>query len=239
LLIGDACEDTYTYGTVDRLSPEAPVPVFVPEYQIVKDGMASNVCRNLEALGCEVNYLFGKISKKDRLIDKRSKQHLLRIDNDTISDPVRFETAIPPIYHAVVISDYGKGTVDYDLVTELIKTVNVPIFVDTKKTDLAKFNGCFVKINDLEKSRATSLPDAEWLIVTHGANGASWNGWKFGNLPVDVADVTGAGDTFLAALVYKIIEKSDMREAINFANKSASITVQHVGVYAPRLEEIL
>ena len=30
LLVGDNCKDIYQYGTIDRLSPEAPVPVFVP-----------------------------------------------------------------------------------------------------------------------------------------------------------------------------------------------------------------
>jgi len=36
LLIGDNCTDVYQYGTVDRISPEAPVPVFVPKYDIMK-----------------------------------------------------------------------------------------------------------------------------------------------------------------------------------------------------------
>ena len=62
LLIGDTCEDIYVYGRVDRISPEAPVPVFVPLYNIHKDGMAGNVCKNLEALGCRVNFLRGAAS---------------------------------------------------------------------------------------------------------------------------------------------------------------------------------
>ena len=137
LLIGDACEDTYTYGYVNRISPEAPVPIFEPHYTIHHDGMAGNVCKNLEALGCDVNFLHGAVSKKNRLIDQRTKQQLLRLDKDAISEPVTFETAIPPIYDAIVISDYNKGTVSYELIEELAKEVDVPIFVDTKKTDLA------------------------------------------------------------------------------------------------------
>ena len=54
----------------------------------------------------------------------------------------------------------------------------------------------------------------------------------------DVTDVCGAGDTFLAALAYKFLETTDMREAVKFAIKASSITVQHVGVYAPRLDQI-
>ena len=59
LLVGDNCKDIYQYGTIDRLSPEAPVPVFVPTYKEEREGMAGNVSKNLEALGCKVNYLFG------------------------------------------------------------------------------------------------------------------------------------------------------------------------------------
>jgi sugar/nucleoside kinase (ribokinase family) len=129
--------------------------------------------------------------------------------------------------------------VTYELIEELVKSVNVPIFVDTKKTDLAKLSGCYVKINALEKSRATSLPDSEHLIVTHGGDGAVWNGWVYAaEIVGDVTDVCGAGDTFLAALVYKFLETNNMPDAVKFANKAASITVQHVGVYAPRSEEI-
>ena len=240
LLIGDTCDDTYTYGYVNRISPEAPVPIFEPRYHINHDGMGGNVRKNLEALGCDVNFLHGRVSKKNRLIDARTKQQLLRLDEDYISDPITFETAIPPIYDAIVISDYNKGTVSYELIEELVKEVNIPIFVDTKKTDLARLDGCYVKINKLEKSRATSeLPNKEHLIVTYGDMGVIWNEWVFpAEIVGDVTDVCGAGDTFLAALTYKFLETKDMREAVIFANKAASITVQHVGVYAPRLEQI-
>ena len=239
LLIGDACEDTYTYGYVNRISPEAPVPIFEPHYTIHHDGMAGNVCKNLEALGCDVNFLHGAVSKKNRLIDQRTKQQLLRLDKDAISEPVTFETAIPPIYDAIVISDYNKGTVSYELIEELAKEVAVPIFVDTKKTDLARLSGCYVKINALEKSRATSLPKIDHLIVTQGHHGATWNGWGYpAELVGDVTDVCGAGDTFLAALAYQFLVTNNMPDAVKFANRAAAVTVQHVGVYAPRLEEI-
>ena len=239
LLIGDACEDTYTYGYVNRISPEAPVPIFEPHYTIHHDGMAGNVRKNLEALGCDVNFLHGAVSKKNRLIDQRTKQQLLRLDKDAISEPVTFETAIPPIYDAIVISDYNKGTVSYELIEELAKEVAVPIFVDTKKTDLARLSGCYVKINALEKSRATSLPKIDHLIVTQGHHGATWNGWEYpAELVGDVTDVCGAGDTFLAALAYQFLVTNSMPDAVKFANKAAAITVQHIGVYAPRLEQI-
>jgi D-beta-D-heptose 7-phosphate kinase/D-beta-D-heptose 1-phosphate adenosyltransferase len=201
--------------------------------------MAGNVRKNLEALGCTVNFLHGASSEKNRIIDARTKQQLLRMDKDATSEPITFDTAIPPVYDAIVISDYNKGTVTYELIEELVKSVNVPIFVDTKKTDLARLSGCYVKINALEKSRATSLPDSAHLIVTHGGNGAEWDGWVYAaEIVGDVTDVCGAGDTFLAALVYQFLKTGHMPDAVKFANKASSITVQHVGVYAPRPEEI-
>ena len=239
LLIGDDCHDIYTYGYVNRISPEAPVPVFEPHYTIHKDGMAGNVRKNLEALGCTVNFLHGASSEKNRLIDARTKQQLLRMDKDVASDPITFETAIPPGYDAIVISDYNKGTVTYELIEELVKEVDVPIFVDTKKTDLARLSGCYVKINALEKSRSTSLPNAEHLIVTHGGGGAYWNDCIYpAEIVGDVTDVCGAGDTFLAALVYEFLKTNRIPDAVKFANKASAVTVQHIGVYAPRLEEI-
>ena len=242
LLIGDACDDTYTYGYVNRISPEAPVPIFEPHYTINHDGMAGNVRKNLEALGCAVTFLHGDASKKNRLIDHRTKQQLLRIDHDTESKPLNdFKLEYLKNIDAIVISDYNKGFVSYDLIRLLTTAFTPkPIFIDTKKTDLARLEGCYVKINKLEQSRATSyLPKIDHLIVTHGDQGAEWNGWVYpAEIAGDVTDVCGAGDTFLAALAYKFLETRHMPEAIKFANKAAAITVKHIGVYAPRLEEI-
>ena len=152
LLVGDNCKDIYQYGTIDRLSPEAPVPVFVPTYKEEREGMAGNVAKNLEALGCKVNYLFGETSVKTRLIDERSRQQIVRIDNDVVSTPITFNAIIPDTYDAIVVSDYNKGTVSYELIEELI-ALSIPIFIDTKKTDLERFQGAWVKINELEYSK--------------------------------------------------------------------------------------
>lgn len=238
LLIGDDCKDIYQYGTIDRLSPEAPVPVFVPTYTEERDGMAGNVANNLEALGCHVNYLHGETSTKTRIVDARSKQQIVRIDNDIQSQPLEFMTAIPNVYDAVVVSDYNKGTVSYELIEELIE-LSIPIFIDTKKTDLERMQGAWVKINDLEYSKITS--ECSGLIVTHGANGASvlHHDITCSAPNVEVADVTGAGDTFLAALVYNYLHTKDIKLAVDFAILASSVTVQHFGCYAPTMEEIL
>ena len=238
LLVGDTCTDLYSYGRIDRLSPEAPVPVFVPDRMESKPGMASNVFENLKALGCFVTAIYGQKSEKCRLIDTKSGQQIVRIDNDVFSDVIDLEEIdynFP--YDAIVISDYEKGFLNYEAIIELRKRFTQPIFIDTKKRDLQHFNGCFVKINEDEHSKAVSFCDD--LIVTLGDKGARLYDTTYPPKKVEVVDVCGCGDTFLSALTYKYLDTQSIGEAINFANKASSVTVQHRGVYAPKLKEIL
>jgi D-beta-D-heptose 7-phosphate kinase/D-beta-D-heptose 1-phosphate adenosyltransferase len=51
LVVGDAMLDRYVYGRVQRVSPEAPVPVVTVEREVAMPGGAGNVVRNLTALG--------------------------------------------------------------------------------------------------------------------------------------------------------------------------------------------
>lgn len=237
ILIGDRCIDEYHYGTVNRLSPEAPVPIFTPKRIESKNGMAANVEENLTTLGVKVISYFGQSSTKVRMIDERSKQHLMRIDHDKHSQPLDFEkTYFPTDVDGIIISDYNKGFVSYELVEKLIAT-GIPVFIDTKKTDLHYFEGAYVKINLQEYEQAKSLPKN--VIVTMGEHGAMFGQKKYDAPKIEIADVCGAGDTFLAALTYEYLLTKNMDQAITFAIKAASVTVQHIGVYAPKLEEIL
>lgn len=237
LLIGDSCQDVYQYGHVDRMSPEAPVPVFVPTHEERRPGMAANVQSNLKALGMEVNFITGQESIKTRLIDTRSRQQIVRIDQDIKNDPLEFLTEIPQVYHAIVISDYNKGLVTYELIKELRAQFPGPIFIDTKKQDLKQLEGCIVKINEVEYKARYS--DCSNLIVTLGSQGVLYNQEMYPAKDIEVVDVTGAGDTFLSALAYEYLHSDgDMSSAIKFAIQASAITVQHTGVYAPTLEEI-
>ena len=244
LLIGDICDDIYQYGVVERISPEAPVPIFKPTHSTGRLGMVGNVYQNLVALGCDVTLKTGSHSKKTRFIDSRSKQQLLRIDEDVQSSPLQkdFVSNIND-YDAVVISDYDKGVVTYDLIDWIRQEFKGPIFMDTKKKDIACFYGIFVKINENEYKDRWSINDS--LIVTLGDRGAMY---KTGRDPkhetvypcpkVEVVDITGAGDTFLSAFTFEFLRSHNHSMAIDFANRASSITVQHFGCYAPTIEEI-
>ena len=47
LVVGDSCKDVFVYGKVNRLTPEAPVPVFNPTATKTNDGMARNVSNHV------------------------------------------------------------------------------------------------------------------------------------------------------------------------------------------------
>ena len=237
LLVGDACLDIYWFGVVDRISPEAPVPVFQYKYTEQHAGMAGNVLINLETLGCEVVQICKDTGTKTRLIDLRSKQQITRIDNETAVTPLTFADLGTIDYDAIVVSDYNKGSITYELIEQIIQT-GLPVFVDTKKTDLKRFEGAWVKINELEYSKITS--ECKGLIVTRGARGASviHHSIECPAPEVEVADVTGAGDTFLAAFAYQYLGTTDLVQSVRFAIDASAVTVQHLGCYAPMLGEI-
>ena len=236
LLIGDSCIDEYQYGTVDRISPEAPVPIFKYIRSEEKPGMVYNVKNNLENLGCQVTLLTRDPSRKIRLIDSRTGHHITRIDRDVLSVPV--DILLSELdYDAIVISDYNKGVVTYRLVEDLIKTSTCPIYIDTKKKDLKRFEGAIVKINSLEYSLANSYPSE--LIVTLGKEGARYKDTTYPAPFIEVTDVCGAGDTFLASLVYFHLATCNMNLAIPLANKASAVTVQKIGTYAPLMKEFI
>ena len=112
LVIGDSCTDIFRYGKIERLSPEAPVPVIKPTHQIENGGMAKNVKSNLEALGLEVDIITNPNDiKKIRYIDDKSNQMVMRVDEHDYCEPVNqyhldFDEKK---YDAIIISDYCKG----------------------------------------------------------------------------------------------------------------------------------
>lgn len=244
LLIGDRCIDEYKIGTVDRLSPEAPVPVLKIIETNVVPGMASNVKKNLEEIGIYADFVTNAEQIfKTRYVDKRSGQHMLRVDSEPKVAPWSGRTPFPiKEYDAVVISDYNKGFLTYEHIEQIIKQSTGPVFIDTKKTQLADISAqnAFFKINELEYKSARSLPSN--LIVTLGDRGALYKTTDsevmIPTKSVGVVDVCGCGDTFLAALTVQYLYTKNIEKSIIFANAAAGITVQHMGNYAPSYDEI-
>ena len=248
LLIGDGCLDVYCFGSCNRISPEAPVPVFSMLRTEEKDGMALNVANNLKGLGNVVDVLTNRqqIIKK-RFIDTKTNQHLLRVDVGDASpvDEISWEDIYDidfSKYDCLVISDYNKGFLtDGSLRVILGKAFqhdrNYRVYVDSKRKDLSIFKGCIIKVNKQEYESAKVFSDLD-IIVTLGEEGAMYKGDMYETDRVEMFDVCGAGDTFLSALVTASLSGFTIGESIKFANKCASHSVKHLGVYDIKLEDI-
>ena len=234
LLIGDSCIDKYVYGDAKRLSPEAPVPVLNYIRTTKTEGMAWNVFNNLNAFGAEVDMITQEEKiVKTRFIDKKSNQQILRVDEEYEVEELKFEKP-EDNYDALVISDYNKGFITQEKLFEIVYSFQGPVFVDTKKQEIP--HGCFTKVNDIEYENLKTPTDN--LIITRGGKGAEYQGKLYPAEKVNVFDVAGAGDTFLAALVVGYIQSKSIETAIPYANKAAAIAVSHAGTYVLTKEDI-
>jgi D-beta-D-heptose 7-phosphate kinase/D-beta-D-heptose 1-phosphate adenosyltransferase len=239
LVIGDSCVDVFRYGTVNRLAPEAPVPVIVPTSETSSPGMAGNVVRNLKALGAEVDFITNKVEiKKIRYVCSKYNHLLLRVDENDECEPLS-KSIIDDIswndYNAVVISDYCKGFV-HELDIEYISKQHPLVFLDTKKI-LGKYahNVNCIKINYQEYKNNLSVVVADKviedkIIVTRGKYGCDFRFKNYPTQEVPVKDISGAGDTFLAGLVVEYVKSKDYEKAIAFAQQCTTVVVQKSGV---------
>ena len=228
LVIGDACIDEYRYGEIRRVNPESTASLLSFESSEEKMGMAFNVAQNLKAFGVNVTLSVSEeMSRKIRYIDRRTGEHLLRVDHDVQAKP--YFVGSKYMFDAIVISDYDKGFITNKVIWKLRQKYQGPIYMDTKKHNLADFPGIYIKINQRELYESTSLPEPEHLIVTYGSQGCGYRDKVYPAKPIEVVDVCGAGDVFLAAMVYKHIQTGDMGKALAFANEKAAISCQSLG----------
>jgi D-beta-D-heptose 7-phosphate kinase/D-beta-D-heptose 1-phosphate adenosyltransferase len=290
-VIGDVMIDRYLTGTVDRISPEAPVPILVHSQDRAVAGGAANVSANIVALGCEVR-LVGVVGNdrdaedlrriltdtgvpsthlvtdrnrpticKTRIVSGR--QQFVRIDREfsgLLSHEVEealIEAAGAAIAEAeiVVLSDYAKGVFsDYVLrnVIGFARSAGKPVLVDPKRRTLEAYRGAdIIKPNTTELSAATGMPcstDAEveaaaealahqfegTLLVTRAASGMSLirPGFPTKHIKssvIEVADVSGAGDTALAALAVSVADGFAIDEAAAISNVAAGVAVSKLG----------
>jgi len=236
LVIGDSCKDVFVYCKAQRLAPDVPVPVLNVVERKENPGMAKNLEMNIRSLtdDCEIitNPEWQKTTKM-RYMHHQSNHAFLRVDaNDEIS---RINVTKIPFekYHTIAVSDYNKGF----LMEEDIKYIcenHDSVFIDSKKVLGPWVNKAkFIKINDLEYEHSKYVITknmANKIIRTRGDKGAVFRGKIYPVRKVEVRDLSGAGDSFFAALIVKYVETRDIEEAIIFANECASEVVQHKGV---------
>ena len=238
LLIGDSCEDRYFYGEAKRLNPEAPVPILEYRRGVTSKGMVWNVRENLRSFGVEVyTSTHPEEIIKTRYIDEKSNQQIMRYDVEPKIEPLSFD--FPPewnnLYDALVISDYNKGFLTTEKIFELTSRFVGPVFIDSKKTNLPA--DAYIKVNELEYERMAYC-NYENLIITRGGEGAEYKGDLYPAEKVNVFDVVGAGDTFLAALAYGYLKYGRIDKAIPLANRAAAVAVSHRGTYVLTEEDV-
>ena len=240
LVIGDVIIDKYIYGTSTRISPEAPVPVITYIEEKETRGGAGLVYENLKSLGVNVDMFEtpGEVSVKTRIIC--DGHYITRIDDDAQANGTEVLKRVQETnfsqYDYVILSDYNKGVIDE--AREIIKhinTFNCKVIVDPKENQWFYEGAWLVKPN---YSEFESLEFDNWqgnIITTNAGEEvvATIDGKRY-EVPVDnleVADVTGAGDCFLASFVYALTKGYDCEKAIKVAVRGSTESVKHAGTY--------
>lgn len=237
LIIGENCIDVFVYGYSKRKSPEGEGMVFTPTKEVYADGMAYNTSNNIVAMGLDVDIITNdeEITKR-RYLDDETNYLFLRVDeNDNVKRYDVNTLSDLSQYSAVLISDYDKGFLTEEDIAYIAKKHPL-VILDTKKLLGEWCNYVkFIKINRTEYlNNAEIIDNNRWLLnkllVTLDKDGTIHKGIKYPAEKVEVVDICGAGDTFIAGFTKEYLETNDVSKSIVFANKAASIVIQQKGV---------
>jgi D-beta-D-heptose 7-phosphate kinase/D-beta-D-heptose 1-phosphate adenosyltransferase len=200
---------------------------------------------------------------KSRVVALPTRQQLIRLDREEVRglSPEQREELVARVrdlgpFHAILVSDYSKGVVVPGIVEKLKRDLpGVSLLVDPKGQDFSLYKGAdLVKPNRKEAlalapsidggaGEIFSLVGCDWVLVTLGKEGMvlfSKDGGEqlFPAQAREVYDVTGAGDTVLAALGVFMGEGMAVEEAVGMANVAAGLAVEKVGTAAVTREEV-
>ncbi len=290
LVVGDLMLDRYIVGEVDRISPEAPVPVLRHAHRYERPGGAANVAMNLAGLGCQAVLagfwgedaerreleallaaagvdVVGAVTtslptvSKTRIVGRT--QQLLRLDIESREQPsaedgarlLERAEALVAKAHAVVLSDYAKGTLTAELCQRVIRkarAAGVPVLADPKSPHFSKYAGATAVCPNLhELALATGVDGAEtetllaagqgqrrehdlrYLLVTMSEKGirvlSEGEPYHSPARAREVFDVSGAGDTVIATVTASLAAGLGIVTAVELANLAAGIVVGKVG----------
>ena len=242
---------------------------------VIGEGGTSNELKQLLSnINVSTDYL---ITQKDRLTSKKSRvivdqQQVVRFDRE-IDDEINSESQdaiinifqrIVSNYDLVLLSDYGKGVLTFNLTQSLISISNKKnkkLLVDPKGLDYSKYNGAYLLTpNKKEASEATSIniKDNDSLtqalkslknqcglkvsLITLSDQGVAILDNEMRIHPTsarEVFDVTGAGDTVLASLGFALSLNNSIDEAVKFANLASGVVVGKIGSATSTINEII
>lgn len=299
LVVGDVMLDQYVFSKVDRISPEAPVPIAKVVEEKYALGGAANVANNISSLGGSA-YLVGLVgndaagkmigdislskgihsslvaeeggmtTKKIRIVGH--SQQLLRIDYEQLpkaherqkSELIEKASEYAAKCDLCIVSDYAKGVISKELV-DAIKKSGKKLIVDPKPKNKGLYGGAYLITPNISEASAMCgmqiEEEADWetagkrlsgelnsnVFLTLGQHGArlfELNGKSthFPSVAREVYDVSGAGDTVVAAVSLAIASGTGLGEACRIANAAAGIKVGKFGtapVTAQELENVV
>jgi len=173
--------------------------------------------------------------------------------------------SVMPQVKAAIISDYGKGFLSPALLEALLTSARsnrVPTLVDPKGMDFRRYRGAtYITPNVREASLASGIEirnketlvqagrvlldqtKAEAMIITRGRDGITMvsrsKAQDFPVKPVEIVDVTGAGDTVVSTLALAVANGLSAEDAVGLANLAASLVVARFGAASVSLEEMI
>ncbi len=195
------------------------------------------------------------------------QQQLLRIDFETppssevlASTLAAFEQALP-LCDVVILSDYGKGGLAHIArMIGLARDAGRPVLVDPKGDDYARYRGASVVTpnraelrevvgtwkDEADLARRVEVLRAELdigaLLVTRSEHGMSlFRAAGAVHVPAqtrEVYDVSGAGDTVIAALGVMMAAGVGLEDAMHIANRAAGIVVGKLGTAVATRDEL-
>ena len=196
-------------------------------------------------------------------LDEEDTAEAERQDYERLLEAVRRDVAEG--VSAVVLSDYAKGALSENVCRALVALCReraIPVFVDPKGVDYARYSGATaitpnraelaavgrVESPDLDALIAAGEAvrrelGAEFVLVTLGENGlALIRPGSAEHIPAvarDVFDVTGAGDTVIAALAAGVAAGLRLEDAVRLANMAAGVVVGKAGTATVKRTELL
>lgn len=295
LVIGDVMLDQYWFGAVERISPEAPVPIVSVNHGDKRGGGAANVALNVISLGAkctllsvvgddhyadeleqmlieagiEVKFIKGQgysTTIKQRVISRN--QQLIRLDFEQMPDPELLQACQELFLEqlaaasTVIFSDYGKGCLaNVGQMITAARQAGLPVAVDPKGRDYSRYRGASLITPNLAEfelvvgdvvdepqmdEKAKQLVhemEIEQLLIT-----LSERGMKLYNCQdethysparaLEVYDVSGAGDTVIAAMGTLLASDLDIDRILEIANAAAGVVVAKLGTAVADTSEI-
>lgn len=249
LVIGELCVDKFIYGSVTRLCPEAPVPILNPIETIENKGMSGNVVENLKSLYDDLEVVHWHQTEKIekiRFVEKKSNHIILRVDEGELNPIIGLDFLSPEKRRTisesdiVIISDYNKGYLKKQIISEISKLSKFTI-MDSKKVFDAELieNLTLIKVNELEYKNNNELinNNKDKFIITLGSRGVMYNDIIYPSKnPQETIDVSGAGDTFVSAFSLKYFITKSIPQSIEYANDVCSNVVSKKGVAVPDMK---